>query len=74
MTNGLAVGLEDHRRDIWNNGTCSSGYEFYGDVLSYVFKEFFEDNGVIWSEQMFKEYAHEQKLAVPEQLVWWGEE
>lgn len=74
MTNGIAVGLEDHTRDIWFNGTCSSGYVFDGDVLSHVFKAFYEDGAESWSEDMFKDYAQEQKLAIPEQLVWWQDE
>lgn len=80
MSNGIAVGMTDYlTRDYWYNGTCCSGYSFRGNVTEHCLKAFkFGTAGFPaafgWDEETFKLYSKSQKLAVPEQLVWWNDE
>jgi hypothetical protein len=78
MTNGIAIGLNDIvARDYWYNGTSCSGYSFKGKVTETCLKNFLNrgySGFSNWNTDMFEEYSPYYTLAVPEQLVWWGED
>ena len=78
MTNGIAVGRKDSvARDYWYNGTACSGYSFIGNTTEVCLRNFLNKGNPgfsHWDEEIFKKYSKGFTLAVPEQLIWWGEE
>lgn len=74
MTNGIAVWNYSPTKwsfDYWQDKTCTSGYQHGNNSLGLLFKDYhnLKLRGSIWDE-----WSPKYKLAVPEQLVWWGEE
>lgn len=74
MTNGIAVSAytpSSWSFDYWKDKTCSSGYQHGTNSLGLVFGDYFKGKlrASVWDE-----WSPRYKLAVPEQLVWWGED
>jgi len=74
MTNGIAIWNYSPTKwsfDYWKDGTCTSGYQHSSNSFGLLFRDYFNGN---LRESMWDEWSPRYKLAVPEQLVWWGED
>lgn len=74
MINGITVGVHNVRGlgfDYWLDKKCTSGYQHGTNSLGLVFGDYFKGKlrASVWDE-----WSPRYKLAVPEQLVWWGED
>lgn len=77
MTNGIAISKHDAlARDYWHNETCSSGYSSTLESTTLLVLRTFITEGMTWrmNRNIWDEYSPYYTLAVPEQLVWWGED
>ena len=79
MTNGITIGVYNNKGfsfDYWLDKKCTSGYSHGSDSLRLVFKNVLNDPNFHSARgaEMYSKYAKDQRLAVPEQLVWWEDE
>ena len=79
MTNGITIRVYDKSVlsfDYWLDEKCTSGYTHGSVSLKLVFKQVFNDPSFHSGRgaEMYLKYAKNQKLVVPEQLVWWDYE
>lgn len=79
MTNGIAIGVFNNKVlsfDYWLDKKCTSGYSHGSDSLRLVFKSVLNDPDFHSGRgaEMYSKYVKDQRLAVPEQLVWWGKD
>lgn len=77
MTNGIVIGVYIAKTlnfDYWLDKKCTSGYAHGSDSLKLVFNIVLNDPNFHSGRgaEMYSRYAKDQRLAVPEQLVWWG--
>lgn len=76
MTNGIAVHRTKKGFDYWWNGCAGSGWvnQWDRDLVTCLERFMGPTKLADFTEDLMFRYGYDYKLAVPEQLVWWGEE